>query len=266
MMKRISLLLLLSLTLLGFGTRLVRADEVTLAQTVQAGLMAQYPLEIHNDTGADHSYHLAVTGLPDTLAVTFSQGGPVLDSITVPANGYQPITLRVEVPADTPVGHYSAQFTASRDDGATLTHPVTLNVENTYAVKIISQNININTFSGQEFTFEATAANTGAAPVTNLALNVDTPVKWVTQVDPPVVAQLEPGANATYQVRVLVPASQISIDQPVPLTITGDQISSPESTLMVRVQKSPNYLIAAGSAMALAVAGMFIYFRMKGRR
>lgn len=265
-MKGIITLLLLSLTLFSLGAALARADEITLAQTVQAGLMAQYPLEIHNDTGTGHSYRLALSGLPGPLTTTFTQGGPVLDRITVPANSYGQVTLQVQVPADTPVNHYTAQFTATRDDGVTLVHPVTLNVENTYAVKIVSQNINVNTFSGQEFTFEATAANTGAAPVTNLALKVGTPAKWVTQVSPPGVARLEPGASATYNVQVLVPASQITIDQPVPLTATSDQISSPETTLMVRVQKSPNYLIAAGAVMALAVAGMFIYFKMKGRR
>ncbi|MCB9078176.1 MAG: hypothetical protein H6631_11325 [Anaerolineaceae bacterium] len=265
-MKRMIVLLWLSVALFSICTARVRADEITLTQTVQAGLMAQYPLEIHNDSSVDHHYQLAIDGLPRLLTATFVQSGPVLDSVTVPANSYEPVKLRVEVPAETPVGHYTAQFTATRDDGLSLVYPVTLNVENTYAVQIISQNVNVNTFSGQEFTFEATVANTGAAPVTNLSLKVGTPAKWVTQIEPAVVDQLAANANITYQVRVLVPASQITIDQPVPLTVTGDQVSSPESTIMVRVQKSPNYLIAAGAVMGLAVAGMLIYFRMKGRR
>lgn len=265
-MKRIIILLMFSLTLFSFGATLAWADEVTLDQTTQAGLMAQYPLEIHNQTSTDHTYQLAVTGLPDTLAVTFTQGGPLLDSVTIPANDYGEITLRVDVPADTPVGHYAAQFTTTRDDGATLTYPLALNVENTYAVKITGQATNANAFSGQEFTFEATAANTGAAPVTNLALKVDTPAKWIVQLDPPVVDKLEPGDNVNFQARVLVPASQVSIDQPLPLSLTSDQATSPASALTVRVQKSPNYLIASGGMMALAVAGVFIYFRIKGRR
>jgi uncharacterized membrane protein len=265
-MKRLFTLILLTLTLFGFSTLPIRADEITPAQTVQAGLMAQYSLEIHNETGDSHTYRLAIGGLPDSLAVTFTQGGPVLDSVTIPANSYGQVTLRVEVPADTPVGHYAAHFTATRDDGVALISPLTLNVENTYAVKIVSQNINVTTFSGQEFTFEATAANSGAAPVTHLALQVDTPAKWVTRVDPPIVAQLEPGASATYNVHVLVPTSQIPIDQPVPLKLTSDQVSSPVSTLTVRVQKSPHYLLAAGAVIILAVAGVFAYIRTKGRR
>jgi len=265
-MKRIIALLILSLTLFSFGTGRSRADEIALAQTVQAGLTAQYALEIHNDTGAEHSYRLAMSGLPNTLTATFTQGGPVLDNVIVPASSYGRVTLWVAVPADTPVGHYAAQFTAARDDGTTLVHPVTLNVENTYALSIVGQNINVTTFSGQEFSFEATAANTGAAPVTNLTLKVDAPAKWVTQVDPPVVAQLEAGASVNFTARVLIPASQITLDQTVSLTAASDQVSSPESKLVVRVQQNPNYLIAAGVVMAVAVAGVFIYFRIKGRR
>jgi uncharacterized membrane protein len=265
-MKRILSLLILSLTLFSFGARPTWADEVTLAQTTQAGVMAQYPLEIHNETGTDHTYQLAVTGLPDTLAATFTQGGPVLDWVTVPANGYGQVTLRIEVPIDTPVGHYAGQFTASRDDGATLAHPLSLNVENTYALKITGQAANANTFSGQEFTFETTAANTGAAPVTNLALKVDVPAKWLVQLDPPRVDSLEPGQTVSIKARVLVPASQVSVDQPLPLSLTSDQATSPTSELMVRVQKSPNYLIASGLVIVLAVAGVFVYFKIKGRR
>lgn len=265
-MKRLLSLLIFSLALFEVGTVLARADEITLAQTVQAGQMAEIPLEIHNDAAVEHTYVLALTGLPDALLATFTQGGPVITSMTVPAHSYGQVTLRVQVPHETPVGHYTAQFRATRDDGSTLTHPVTLNVANTYAVKITSQNVNVTTFSGQEFTFEATAANTGATPVTNLSLVVGTPVKWVTQINPPSVGELAPGAETTFRVRVLVPASQVTIDQPVPLSLSSDQVSSPESTLLVRVQKSPNYLFAAGGLMLAAVAGVFLYFKRNGRR
>ncbi|MCB0208962.1 MAG: hypothetical protein KDJ52_06520 [Anaerolineae bacterium] len=266
MMKRILSLVILSLTLFSFGARPTWADEVTLTQTAPAGVMAQYPLEIHNETGTDHTYQLTVTGLPDTLAVTFTQGGPVLDQVTVPANSYGQVTLRIDVPIDTLVGHYAGQFTATRDDGTALAHPLSLNVENTYALKITGQTTNANVFSGQEFTFETTAANTGAAPVTHLALQVDAPTKWLVQLDPPQVDSLEPGQTVSLNARVLVPASQVSIDQPLPLSVTSSETTSPTSELMVRVQKSPDYLIASGVVIALAVGGVFVYFKIKGRR
>lgn len=77
---------------------------------------------------------------------------------------------------------------------------------------------------------------------------------------------LEPGAETTFQASVLVPSSQVSIDQQLHLTLTSDQTSSPESSLMVRVQKSPTFIYIALGLMALAITAVVIYFRRKGRR
>jgi len=265
-MRRILFVILLVFVLSGGIVLTAAADEAAPAETTQAGQTAEYHVELRNDTAVSHDYTLSISGLPENLTTSFTQGGPVLQQVTVATGGYGQVTLRVEVPLDTPVGRYPAIFTATRDDGATLTLPVALNVENTYSVRITSQAVNVNTFSGQEFTFEATASNTGAAPLTNLALVINAPAKWVVQTEPQSVASLEPGAAATYSVRVFVPASQIPIDQLMSLSATSDQAASPETTLTVRVQSSPNYLIFAGVISLLAVAGVLVYFRVRGRR
>ncbi len=263
--KFILTLLLILLVSAGFASP-ARADEIALAQTVQASQTAEYPIELRNDTAASHEYGLTLSGLPDALAASFTQGGPQLDKVSVAANSFTMLTLRIEVPADTAIGHYTAQFSASRDDGIPLMHPLSLNVENTYAVQIVSQSLNLNTFSGQEFTFEITAANRGAAALTNLALAVEAPAKWIVSTDPATLSSLETGAQATIQVRVQVPASQVARDQDLKLSLTSDQTTSPESAIMVRVQKSPTFFYGALGIMLLAVGGVLIYFRSKGRR
>ena len=243
-----------------------KADEIALAQTVQASQTAEYQIELRNDTAADHEYSLSLSGLPEILVGSFTQGGPRLEKITVPANSYGQVTLHIEVPADTPIGHYTAEFSATREDGQTLIYPLSLTVENTYALQIASQSLNLNTFSGQEFSFDVTAANRGAAPVTNLALAVEAPQKWIVTTDPATLPNLEPGTETTIHARVLVPASQVASDQSLKLVLTSDQTTSPESALTVRVQKSPTFFYVALGLMALAVGGVFLYFRSKGRR
>jgi uncharacterized membrane protein len=265
-MKRTLLSLLILLALVGWVVPIARADEMALSQTVQASQTAVYQIDLHNETAITHDYTLTLSGLPATLTTTFTQGGPLVTQIAVSANAYGLVTIQVAVPAETAVGHYTAQFSATRDDGSTLTLPVTLNVENVYAVKIISQNLNLTAFSGQSFTFAATAANSGAAAVTNLALAVDVPAKWIVQTDPVTLPSLEPGAEAAFNVTVLVPASQVSKDQELKLALTSDQTTSPDSSLMVRVQKSPTFLYVATAVMGLAILGVFVYFRRKGRR
>jgi len=254
------------LALVGSAAQLAWADGLVPAQTVQAGQTATFEIELRNETAQPHQYDLTLNGLPDSFTTTFTQGGPVISQVQVAANEATLLTLRVEVPLDTPVGRYTADFSALRDDGVTVTTPITLNVENTYAIRITSQNVNVSTFSGKEFTFDATASNTGAASVTNLALAVDAPAKWVVRVEPPVVESLEPDNTVDFHVQVVVPASQVAIDQPITLSLTSDQTTSPESTLVVRVQSNPNYLLPAGLIVLVAVTVVFGYFRLKGRR
>lgn len=263
---RVPFVSLLLLVLLLGGVSLARADEMALTQTVQASQTAVYQLEIHNETAAAHDYALSLTGLPDGLTATFTQGGPLVNQVTIPANAYGLLTLRVAVPADTAVGHYSAQFTAVRDDGDSLALPVTLNVENTYAVKIVSQNLNLAAFSGKDFAFDVTAVNSGAAPVTNLALAVDAPAKWIIQTTPETIPTLAAGAETSFHVVITVPASQAAADQEIKLALTSDQTTSPDSPLVVRVQNSPTFLYLALTVMGLAIIGAVVYFRRKGRR
>jgi len=242
------------------------ADGIALAQTVQAGQTAEFTFELRNESAADHLYDLSVNGLPESMAVSFAQNGPLVESVSIAAQDHVQIVLRVDVPADTSVGNYTGQISAVRDDGRTVDLPLSLAVENAYALRIVSQSLNLTAFSGQEFTFDVTALNSGAAPVANASLVVDAPPKWIVQVDPASLSKLETGAEALFHVRMLVPASQAAQDQNLTLVLSSDQVTSPESPLTVRVQKSPTFFYAAGGLMILAVAGVLLYFRSKGRR
>ena len=244
----------------------VAADAITLAQTVQAGGMGQYLVELANETPDSHTYRLAARGLPDGLALTFVQTGPVIEAVTLAPHKYGLVTLRVGVPSDTGVGRYVGAVVATRDDGEELIIPIVLNVENTYAIEIISQNMNVTTFRGQTFAFDVTAANTGAATLTDVSLAVDAPATWDVQVDPATVSSLDPGAEATYHASVTVPTSQTAMDQSVLLSMHSDQVDGAQSSLSVRVQNNPRYLAVAGGIVAIGIAGVVFYFRVSGRR
>lgn len=242
------------------------ADGIILSKTVQASQTAEYSVELHNDTTSEHTYSLSVSGLPDMIAVRFTQGGPLLQEIRVPAQGYAQVFIRVDVPADTPVGRYEGQFVATRDDGIVLDIPMSLNVENTYALQIVSLPLNQNVFSGQDFSFDVTVLNSGAATVTHLALKPDAPPKWIVTVEPSVVDTLAPGDQMVFHVKVMVPASQSPGDETFKMSLSSEQTATPASTMTVRVQKSPTLFFAALGLMALAVVGVFLYFRVQGRR
>jgi uncharacterized membrane protein len=248
------------------GGRQAWADEIALTQIVQAGETVVFTMELRNESAVDHIYAPAFTGLPDAVSVTFNTGGANLEKLTIPASGAGLIYARVNTAVTTLVGSYPGEFTATRDDGETVRLPITLIVENTYALEIVNQSVTLSTFSGQTFTFDVSATNTGAETVNNVALQVSTPAKWIVKTEPPQVDTLEPGGDVAFHVQVVVPPSQVAIDQPVTLLVVADEVSSPEGKLIVRVQKSPNYLLAAGGIIAATVAGVFVYFRANGRR
>lgn len=264
-MMKIRRFLIVTMLFIGIATG-VLADETALQATVAAGQRAEYRFEIRNDSNTPHDYSLTLVDLPSDMQASFTAGGPVVDTVTIDAQSYQAVFLRVDVPFEMAVGRYTATVHVQRDDEQALQVPLTLTVENTYALRISSQNININTFSGQEFQVNVTANNTGASDLNNVSLMVDAPAKWVVQVNPQSIDTLSPDETASFDVTVLVSPAQISIDQQIALVATSDQVSSPETSVQVRVQNNPNYLIYALVIVGLAVVGSVIYFRKQGRR
>ena len=75
-MKRALLPIILLIASLGWMVQTAAADEIALAQSTQAGQTAIYAIELGNDTAAPHDYRLALTGLPQAMTATFSEGGP----------------------------------------------------------------------------------------------------------------------------------------------------------------------------------------------
>jgi len=200
------------------------------------------------------------------MMATFTQGGPVVDHVTIPAQQASHIFIRIETTRKTPIGNYDIHFVTTRDDGNVLQIPLTLLVDKTFALQIIGQSLNATVFSGKDFNFDVQARNSGAAPVDNVALQVDAPTKWIVQVDPARVAQLAQDETVTFHVYVTTPPSQTAIDQPLSFTVVSDQVHTDARELVVRVQKSPSYLFASAGIMLFAVGGVFVYFRRKGRR
>lgn len=257
---------LVLLALVGTDAQVAHADVLRPSITAQAGTMASFSAEISNETGVVHSYDVTATGLPTGMTATFVTDGPVVAVVSAGAHANAQLTVRVDVPAQTRPGRYQGSVVARRDDGATVETPFTLVVENRFSLTISSTARNLTTFSGQPFSFDVTVLNSGAAPVTNVVAALEMPGKWVPLSTPTAVKGLDPGQEAIFHVSVTVPASQVAIKQPVKVRVTSDQVSSPQSTLQVRVQSNPTYLPTALAVVVVALVGAAVYFKRKGRR
>lgn len=268
-MKRLqlSMLLLLSLGLMWVVNAMpARADGITLSQTVPAGQTAHYQLELYNETEVAHQYELAISGLPASLTTQFKQAGLVVETVEIGANAFATIAVAVAVPAGADVGHYPALFQATRDDGLAVSLPVTLNVSDAFALRIVSQSLNLTTFNGQAFSFDTTVINDGAAPLTDTMLELAAPDKWIVRTEPASAATIEPGAEMTFRTTVTVPKSQVATDENISLQAVSAETTSPATQLAVRVQNSPTFLYVTVATIVLALLGVAFYFRIKGRR
>jgi len=242
------------------------ADTITPAAMARAGARASLTFEVSNDTAAKHTYDLSARGLPAGVDVTFVESGPVVAKLGVGARSSVPVTLRAVIPVDAKVAKYKGAFLVTRDDGAKVQTPFSLSVSNKYALKIASISKNISAFSGQDLTLDVTVANSGAAVATNLTPSLNIPSKWVLTSSPEFVRNLSPGQEAVFHLKVAVPASQVAIYQPVSVAVASDQVTSPASSVSVRVQNNPAYLPIAGAVVLVALVALVVYFRRKGRR
>lgn len=242
------------------------ADAIHPDVLAPAGTTAVFTTRVANESSQDHTYELACVGLPVGASATFVTSGPIVTSVAIPAHGDTAITLRVVVPADAITGSSAALLVATRNDGVKLEMPFALTVDDAFSLKIVSASKNVSAFSGQEFTLDVTALNSGTRAITNVVPQADMPSKWVLLSEPASVSQLDPGKEAVFHLRVTVPSSQVAIDQPVSVSVIGDQVSSPAADLSVRVQSNPVFLPVAGAMVFIAIAAVAVYFKRKGRR
>lgn len=242
------------------------ADTLHPALVAQAGTTAELAFDINNETAQQHSYELTATGLPSGVTVQFVQDDSLVTGVDAEPNTAVPVSLRVHVATGAQIGSVELTFVARRDDEVTIEAPFTLDVRSIYALSITGAPKNASAFSGQEFGFDVTVTNGGAASATNLQPVLDMPSKWVMISDPPSIASLDPGGEAVFHLMVTVPASQVAIDQPVSVSVSSDQTLSEAVPVAVRVQSNPVYLPVAGGVVLAALAAVIIYFRRKGRR
>lgn len=242
------------------------ADSARPAAVAQAGGDTTISFSIENQTSVAQSYELTATGLPTDVGTTFLlSDGSASARLQVPANATGVVSARFQVPGDVAPGAYVADLTARRSDGTAVSLPFELDVQNRFALKITSIPANLATFSGQDFSFDVTVANTGGADLTGLTPVVDAPQKWVVRSDP-ATATLSPGAEATFHLTVTVPASQVAIDQPVSVTLKADQVESAPGSVAVKVQSNPVFYPIAAAVVVVAIIIVAVYFRQKGRR
>ena len=244
------------------------ADDIIPTRHIKVGKTALYSFEIQNRTGGNHTFSIKETGLGNSfkIQIIMTQSTTGSHDLSISSGERKEFTVAVNSLSRTPIGRYYGEIHIVRDDGVTYSKPFSLTVEKPYALKITGYRNQVDVFSGKEFNFNVTVMNSGTALLHKVHLKMDVPPKWIIISEPQILDHLDPGNNAVIKARVIVPSSQASLIQPVSFHIESRETVSPAGKITVKVQKSPQYLVAALAVLFLAIAATIIFFKKKGRR
>ena len=265
-MKNLITIIIFSQIFLGDAITTCWSDSFTINQNIKPGQTAEYSLEISNNSNKEQSFKLSSDGLPKLMNISFTANGPALKSITIPANDRTQLTAAVEVPINTKPGKFTGRFTAVDSKGSSSSIPFSMNVTNIHSLKIISWTTTVQAFSGQDFNFEVEILNSGISNESNITIIVDAPAKWIVQLPRIKIKNLLPGEKNKMSVKILIPSSQVAVDQIIKFHIKSDFTESTKRELTVHVQKNPVFFIPLGIIALLTIIIVFVYFKIKGRR
>lgn len=223
-------------------------------------------IAIENTDPVAHTYTLAYQPLPTDFYGCFKQNNSVVTTITVPASASGIVTFSIDVPIDSKTKSLAVPLIFTKDDGSADTFTITYTLNQDYAVAISNNVSLLKAMNGETITLDIGVTNTGTKDLTDLALTIDAPYKWITESVTPQTLNLKKGESGLYKVSIITPASGQSGTYPIKITCSNDLIASTELSVPVQVSTSANYFwLIAGIISALLVFTLF-FFKKNGRR
>jgi uncharacterized membrane protein len=114
-------------------------------------------------------------------------------------------------------------------------------------------------------TFEI--ANTGTAPITEVALTATPPSGWEVTFDPPTLPSVDPQATGTITATVTPSSEAVAGDYVISFSAAAAEGGADASAqIRFTVETSPIWALVGLGIIALILGGLFYVFRTYGRR
>jgi uncharacterized membrane protein len=221
---------------------------------------------IENSDSTPHSYKLLLDNLPEGFKSIFTADGVALEELNVPAASEKIIELHVDVPPEPTQGNYKLIFSGTREDGQKTTMPISITINNNFAVKIASQIKTLQTLNGKDINFDIAVLNTGNKELKDLSLTTSLPYKWTIESIAPEKVSIAPGKSAVYKVNIFIPPTQAAINTEIKIKATNQEAQSQEVSIPVTVTANTDYAWLIIVFVVIAAVATIIYFRKHGRR
>lgn len=233
----------------------------------KAGSTFGFKADLRNDSESDKTYGLSFKA-PEGWDVVFkpSYEDKQISSVQVKTGASQSLDITVTPSAKVQAGDYPITLTASSaSDRANTDLKVTVTGSYSIAMSTRTQQFNTDATAGQESPFYVTVANSGTAPLQNVALSSTKPQGWTVTFKPDKIDNIDPGASQEVAMMIKPAANAIAGDYMLTVTTSNTQATLDRD---VRVQvATPTLWGWVGIAVLVIVIGGLLGLFMKlGRR
>jgi hypothetical protein len=188
-----------------------------ISQEVDLGQTAEYLLDLERFSTIDKAVTLGVQGLPEEIGRTFvdSETGARLTEATFSGGEttrhlilrvFMPDRLSSAVPLDEPI---SFRFVANRAGGNARMageKPLVVTPRGVPKLEIAAPNLFLQMSRGSPAGSDMDVKNTGTKALDNIRFDLQAPMGWEGEADPPVIGHLDPGGSQLVRVKLTAPA------------------------------------------------------------
>ncbi len=225
-----------------------------------------FDLEVRNGTNQQITLSFEGEGPPGWRVVARPGGDTSATTAVVDAGGLSTANVSITPPADVAAGQY---LIVARALGGPEPVETELGIEITgsYAMTMSTedQRLSANVTVGSTTTVNVVVANTGSAPLENVALAGTPPRDWTVTFETETIASIAPGETTTVPATIQAAGNAVAGDYVVTMRASNDEVND-SIELRTTVEGSPiGGLIGIGILVIVAV-GLFFVFQRYGRR
>jgi uncharacterized membrane protein len=253
-------------------TLAVTTQEVTITAAlpqiaIVAGNKADYSVTVAN-VGVTNRLLFLYDKPPADWTAVFTSSGQEVTSLYLYAGNTSNLVFTVTPPSTVAVGSYTIPVQVESSTGEVFdAMNLTTTITGSYNMTMTPSTYLVSTNIGGTTSWTTTVTNTGYSPLTDVVLEVTSPVSnWNTTVTPALVNTLGPLQSATFNVAVTVSSNTVSGDYLVTIQGSSDQVSSASTQVRVTANTPTSYGIYIIIIAIIFVVILVLVFRKFKRR
>jgi uncharacterized membrane protein len=227
----------------------------------------QFDLTLRNDTNQQTSFTMEAVGPPGWTVDARPSGESQATTTVVDAGSTTTINVTASAPPRVQAGQYPI---AVRALGGPEPAVAQLGVEiiGSYDMSLSTPEgrLNASVTVGSSTPVSVVVFNDGDAPLTDITLSSSVPTGWALEFSPDTLTELAAGTQQTVDGTLTAADNAVAGDYQITVRASAAETSADPIEIRTTVEGSPVGLLLALALLAVVVIGLFVVFRVYGRR